>query len=327
VKWLFLVHQIGTRNSRERVRVWRLIKKVGAELYRNSVYVLPYSKERLEDFQWACQQIRDSQGEASVYVSKAQDPKEDRLLQSLFLKSREENYLRLLEDSKKLLDRVQRSKQANRFTFGLKKLVQKELKQIRERLEETNKIDFFRKSPPGELRQILETLQKLLTDEHQDLQSLPLRRQSIKAFQGKTWATRENIHIDRIASAWLILRFIDPKAKFVFAPEGKLPTLAIPFDVFGAELSHHGEDCTFETLLGSFGLRDRGLKSIAEIVHDVDLKDHMFERAEASGLDTVIRSLALKLQDDHKLLQTCLEIFDALYRRYSLKAKSKRKNN
>jgi hypothetical protein len=327
VKWLFLVHQIGTRNSRERVRVWRLIKKVGAELYRNSVYVLPYSKERLEDFQWVCQQIRDSQGEASVYVSQARDPKEDRVLQSLFLKSREETYSRLFEDSKKLLNRVQRSKQANRFTYGLQKLVQKALKQIRERLEETNKIDFFRKSPPGELRQILESLQNHLTIEHKEISLLPVRRQSIKAFQGKVWATRENIHIDRIASAWLILRFIDRKAKFVFAPEGELPILAIPFDVFGAELSHHGEDCTFETLMKSFGLRDRGLKSIAEIVHDVDLKDHMFERAEASGLDTIIRSLALKFQDDHRLLQTCIEIFDALYRWYSLKTKSRRKNS
>ena len=89
MKWLFLVHQVQTPNSRERVKVWRLIKKVGAVLYRNSVYVLPYSKERLEDFQWTCQQIRDSKGEASLFISEASDAKEDRLLKNLFLFSQQ----------------------------------------------------------------------------------------------------------------------------------------------------------------------------------------------------------------------------------------------
>src|SRR5204863_8552791 len=95
VKWLFLVHQVQTPNSRERVKVWRMTRKVGAILYRNSVYVLPYNKERLEDFQWLCQQIRDSKGEASVFVSDSQDEKEDRVLQSLFAQSRKEEYTAL----------------------------------------------------------------------------------------------------------------------------------------------------------------------------------------------------------------------------------------
>src|SRR5437867_6751229 len=104
MKWLFLVHQVHTRNSRERVKVWRSLKKIGAVLHRNSVYVLPYSNERLEDFQWVCQQINDSRGEASVFVSEAQDAREDRLLRRLFEKAREEEYSEILKSAQRLLE-------------------------------------------------------------------------------------------------------------------------------------------------------------------------------------------------------------------------------
>src|SRR5262249_14811881 len=145
-------------------------------------------------------------------------------------------------------------------------------------------------------------------------------KRSGKAYQGKVWATRKRIHIDRIASAWLIRNFIDRKAKFVFAPEDALPKNAIVFDVFGAEFSHHGEDCTFETLLKAFGLRDPGLRALAEIIHDVDLKDNKYNRPEASGLNAVIRSLADTIRDDHQLLESGSEIFQALYRSYNSNA-------
>ena len=102
MKWLFLVHQVQTPNSRERVKVWRLTKKVGALLYRNSVYVLPYSKEHLEDFQWLCQQVRDSQGEASFFVAEASGTEEDLTLRSHFLKTKEAEYRLLAETAEHL---------------------------------------------------------------------------------------------------------------------------------------------------------------------------------------------------------------------------------
>jgi hypothetical protein len=324
VKWLFLVHRVRTLNSRERVRVWRLIRKVGAELYRNSVYVLPYNRERLEDFQWACQQIRDSKGEASIYVCRAQDPKEDRILKNLFQKSRQEGYAHLLKAARKMLDRIERSKRANRFSIVLQSSFQKEYKQLREQLKEIERNDFFN-SFPKELRRTLGSMQRHLATAQPEARKEFVQRRSIKAFQGKIWATRQNIHIDRIASAWLIRNFIDHKARFVFAPEDALPKNAIIFDVFGAEFSHHGEDCTFETLLKVFGLRDRGLKVIGEIIHDVDLKDNKYCRPEASGLDAVVRSLADTIQDDHKLLESGSEIFQALYGSYSSITKKTKK--
>src|SRR5262249_54886571 len=123
-------------------------------------------------------------------------------------------------------------------------------------------------------------------------------------------------HIDRLCSAWLIRRFIDPGARFIFAPENSLPRNAIPFDVFGAEFSHHDEDCTFETLIKAFAIKDKAVAQIAEIIHDIDVKDHKYERLEAGGVDLIIRSLADSLKDDQKLLQAGSSLLDALYQHF-----------
>src|SRR5881628_3804503 len=119
MKWLFLVHQVQTPNSRERVKIWRMTRKVGAILYRNSVYVLPYSKERLEDFQWLCQQIRDSKGEASVFVTEARDVAEDRTLRALFVRDSDEEYAALLSKAERLLERIGRAKAERRLSERL----------------------------------------------------------------------------------------------------------------------------------------------------------------------------------------------------------------
>ena len=119
--------------------------------------------------------------------------------------------------------------------------------------------------------------------------------------------------MDRLASAWLIKRFIDPEADFLFVPAEEFPPDAIPFDALGAELGHQGEDCTFETLLKRSGLRDPRLTHLAEIVHEVDLRDQKFHREEARGIDLAIRALVTALKDDHELLAHGLTLFDGLY--------------
>src|SRR4029079_1387023 len=139
MKWLFLVHQVHTKNSRERVKVWRAIKKTGAVLHRNSVYVLPYSKERLEDFQWVCQQIRDSKGEASIFVSESQDAKEDRLLRDSFETSRQQDYQQLVESANHLLNRIKARKQD--LSANSEIAFQKEMRVLQETLEDIRKID------------------------------------------------------------------------------------------------------------------------------------------------------------------------------------------
>src|SRR5580765_7394402 len=126
--------------------------------------------------------------------------------------------------------------------------------------------------------------------------------------------TRRNLHIDRLASAWLIKQFIDKRPRFYFVAEGETVEGAIPFDMYGAEFTHHGEDCTFETMLKRFGLSNsKALSEIAEIVHDIDLKDDKFHRLEAAGLNAIIDGLSKVLRDDRKLLQQSSSLFDGLY--------------
>lgn len=325
MKWLFLVHQMQTLNSRERVKIWRLTKKVGAVFYRNSVYVLPYSKEQLEDFQWLCQKIKDSKGEASVFVSESQDEDEDRIIRGLFERSREEGYASILASAKNLLERIRRAKQQKQLSGPLLKKLTKEERQLTKSFTDIERIDFFSTPIAKEVLSTLEQIANYLTSSQPQRESLaPLKHYSLKAFQRKVWATRENIHIDRLCSAWLIRRFIDPQPKFVFAPESNLPKDAIPFDIFGAEFSHHGEDCTFETFLKFFQLKDKALTAIGEIVHDIDMKDHKFSRTESAGFDAVVRALSNSFKDDQRVLEVGSTILDALYSYFSTTKQQRR---
>lgn len=326
MKWLFLVHQVHTSNSRERVKVWRAIRKTGALLYRNSVYILPFNKERLEDFQWVCQQINDSQGEASVFVSNAQTKSEDLEIQKLFQKATAEEYASFLATAEKLHKRMKLASRRKATSNRLRKTFWKESRQLQETLEQIRKTDFFSKKPPRRVQQALDRIQAwfTLTEKGEKMSATTIQKHHPREFQHKVWATRKDIHIDRICSAWLIRRFIDPSATFVFAPEKQLPKNAVHFDVFGAEFSHHGEDCTFETLIKSFRIRDRAVREIAEIVHDIDLKDSKFGRSEASGLNMVIRSLSESVPEDKRRLEVGTVILDGLHQSLSKTTKKKK---
>src|SRR5258707_9041119 len=134
-----------------------------------------------------------------------------------------------------------------------------------------------------------------------------------KQYQGKTWLTRPRPEVDRVGSAWLIRRFIDRKATFVFADEPSAFPKAIPFDMYGVEFSHHGEDCTFETLLKRFGIQDGAVREMAEMVHDADLEDGKFQRTECIGIDRILKGWAKAGWSDQRLLRHGGECFEALY--------------
>jgi hypothetical protein len=318
MKWLFLVHQVQTPNSRERVRVWRLTKKVGTILYRNSVYVLPYSKERLEDFHWLCQQIRDSKGEASVFVSETGDASEDRALKGLFTAASEKEYGELEKQIQRFDIRCKQVHEGPTLSTSQVKSLEKGLRQLEETFEEIRCVDFFRHPSAGRIETRLKDL-RLSVAKAQPRKESPQRiaHHSRSEFRGKTWATRAHIHIDRLCSAWMIKRFVDPKARFVFVPEERLPKNAILFDVFGAEFTHRGDRCTFETLLESFRLKDKALLSMAELVHEIDLKDQKFHRPESFGFDLIVRAISDSLRNDQKTLDLGSQILDALYQRFS----------
>jgi hypothetical protein len=127
------------------------------------------------------------------------------------------------------------------------------------------------------------------------------------------WATRAGCHVDRAACAWLIRRWIDPDAEFIFVEDpGDVPGDATPFDMRGVQLGHHGGDCTFETMLRHFGLDDPVLWDVARIVHEADLDDERFDAPEAPGLDVIVRGLSM-VHDDDRVIAVSVDVFEGLY--------------
>jgi len=134
-----------------------------------------------------------------------------------------------------------------------------------------------------------------------------------REFVGQTWLTRTRPEIDRVGSAWLIHKFINPQAKFHFAAKPGDPPDAIPYDMLDVEFTHHGDDCTFETLVKRFGVEDKAARQIGEMIHDADLEDGKFQRYECLGLDRMFKGWARLGLSDSKILAKGFECFDALY--------------
>jgi len=157
---------------------------------------------------------------------------------------------------------------------------------------------------------ILQRLEKLLSPKGRVAKQPTLEA---KDFQGRTWLTRPRPGIDRAGSAWLIRKFIDSKARFVFGSEPSEQPRALPFDMADVEFSHHGDDCTFETLLKRFGIADSAVLQIAEMVHDADLEDGKFQRTECIGVNAVLSGWARTKMSDAELLTKGMECFEGLY--------------
>ena len=187
-----------------------------------------------------------------------------------------------------------------------------DLNRLKRRLVDVVAIDFFGAPRRRAAQEEVARLEaRLRPRETQD----PPPAHRVQAPRGATWVTREGVYIDRIASAWLIGRFIDSKAQFKFvAAEGYRPRPGeLRFDMFEAEYTHEGDACTFETLVARFGLDDRALRVIAEIVHDIDCKEAKFGRPEASGVERLIAGIAQQDAEDTARLAHGAALFDALY--------------
>jgi hypothetical protein len=179
-------------------------------------------------------------------------------------------------------------------------------------------IDFFGANGRETLEGLLATLDDLMQENGPMTaiqESASIGREGGRAPTGRVWVTRAGVHVDRIASAWLIRRFIDPEARFKFVPaKGYMPeTGELRFDIFEAEFTHEGDRCTFEVLLARARLADPALAAIGEIVHDIDLKDSKFGRAEASGIAHLIEGLSAANQDDQARIERGAAMLDDLY--------------
>jgi len=323
-EWLLLMFELPASHSNLRVKVWRRLQKVGALNLKNSVYVLPKSPETEEDFEWLRQTIVDGGGEATMMSALAVAGPDDKDLVNRFQEARMEEYKALRKTVQGLsagIKRMQGKSSISRFGE-----ISEGLGLAQETLSEIRKVDFFPSSFSREVEKEVEEAWaqlKRATESRSGGKAPAPIRVNPKEYQVRLWVTREGMHVDRLVSAWLIRRFIDPKAKFGFVKDKSaksVPAPGIPFDMAGAEFGHHGEDCTFETLLNAFALaKDPALASLAEIIHDVDIKDGKFGRGEAHGLDLFVRSLRESTNGDLQLLKEGERFFSALHKGLSSK--------
>lgn len=314
--WLTLLTTLPPTPTRHRVGVWRKLQRMGAARLRGSAWILPETPETTELFQWLVQEIETFRGQATLlHVARVANMTEAQVT-ALFHEARGAEYEAVARGCREVLAQVDRFRASNR---GSPAALRARLDALKRELDRIESIDYL-KAPAGPRAHALweTTAQRLRTAEHPRVSGA--RRRTMLPPRGSTWVTRPRPHIDRIASAWLIKRFCDPDAAFAFADAADASRKGVPFDVLGAEFGHHGEDCTFETLVKRYGIKDRRVKRIAEIVHEADLHDGKFTRGEAAGLDLAIGGLAEAVTDDHELLERGMAIFDGLLRVLKVKA-------
>src|SRR6266571_3039580 len=291
-RWLLLIFSLSAKRGSERVGVWRKLKKFGALSLGTSGYLLPLTPETHEKFEWLATSIRRYKGQASVIQVHSIDELPNEEIARRFSYARSQDYETLIAGLKKL----------GRIRNGAPQLAR-----LRRRFQEVAAIDFF--SNP--LRSRAESLLERATQPHSIAPSSEVKRK--KQFKNCVWVTRPRPGIDRVASAWLITKFIDPTAKFTFATDPKRKPRAVPFDMFQAEgFGHRGDDCTFETLRKEFGIRDAKVAALAEIIHDADLDDGKFGRNEGLGLDKVLIGWAHQGIADDEILRRGVELFEGL---------------
>src|SRR5215471_9068533 len=262
---LLLIHQVPNSPAYLRVKMWRRLQTIGAVAVKNAVYVLPRSDQSAEDFHWVAREILEGGGEASVCEATFVEGITPSELIELFRAARDSDYSELIEEIKELKKELQvAEKVGDAWASGMVSRAAR----LRQRLTEIQAIDFF-SAPAG--RQA----EALLAEIEGKIRRAPIHKPQAGrgAYSGRTWVTRKGVHVDRIASAWLIRRFIDPSGrfKFVFAKGYKPEPHELRFDMFDAEFAHEGDLCTFELLLQRFDIGDNSLRRIAEIIHDIDL--------------------------------------------------------
>ena len=307
-RWLILVHQLPPTPSNLRVRTWRRLQELGAVAVKQSVYVLPDNPESREDFEWLKVEIEGAGGEAIVYSADHVDPAAEAALIEQFRHVRQQAYTELASELQRIhATRASRHGPPDR---------RRDLARYRARFAAIERIDFFGSAGRDRVVTLLADLEAAHTGAKRTSRQYTGDPDDTIQLDGRLWVTRPRPGVDRMASAWLIRRFIDAHARFAFITDVKAAGDALPFDMFGAGFGHEGDRCTFETLTTRFGVTDPVVVRIAEIVHDLDLKDGKFGAPEAPTLGIAIDGLQLASTDDTTLLEQGITLFEALYRSF-----------
>jgi hypothetical protein len=317
-RWVLFMPTIPSKPASVRVKIWRRLQAVGAIGLRGSVYALPNREECVEVFQWVSRELRDLGGQASICEGRFLDASTDDDIERRFIDTRNADYAEVADAARMLASKLD----AKRVAPERIAAITEEHAKLVHRLGEITAIDFLnvpgREAVEGLLAAVARALPRGGSKPSEPLEVIPRPR-------GATWVTRTGVHIDRIASSWLIRRFIDPEARFKFVPaKGYVPKHGeLRFDMFEAEFTHIGDRCTFEVLVERMDLRDPALVALGEIIHDLDLRDDRFGRDETAGVRSTIDGICTVAHGDEQRIAAATSLLDGLYSHFSLRTRQR----
>ncbi len=309
IKWLLLIHQIPPKPDYFRVKIWRRLHKIGAVAIKQSVYVLPDNAQSHEDLLWIVKEIDEGGGTASLSRAVFLEGLSDGQIKALFQAARGADYKKIVSETKSLIKDVEQASDPSGTAVVKTK---KELSRLEKRFEEITATDFFYAPAREAADSILTKCNALLRESKNESTLTP---KALRDVREHVWVTRKEIYVDRIGCSWLIQRFIDPKAEFKFVQNEKYSPgpNELRFDMFEAEFTHKGNKCTFEVLVDTFHLCSGSVTAIAEIVHDIDLKDNKYGRPEKDGIQALFSGLTITCTTDEERLTRGAAILDELY--------------
>jgi hypothetical protein len=313
-----LIHQLPKDPAYLRVKIGRRLARIGSVPLKSSVYILPRCEGAVEDFHWVRQEIVSGGGEATIAEAALVDGLSDEEVEAKFREARDADYAELVREARELGKTFKRRSDRQLSDDRLKQLLEG-VALLEQRMHAIMATDFFGASLRETAGGLLQELRARAETPQVQAATPTGRREQMR---GRTWVTRTGIHVDRIGSAWLIRRLIDPDARFKYvAPKGYVPLEGeLRFDMFDAEYSHEGDRCTFETLLHRFDLRgEAGLAAVAEVVHDIDLKEGKFDRPETAGFAACLVGLCRRHRDDTDRLAHGGELFENLLAHFAVK--------
>jgi len=301
-RWLILVHRIPPRPLYLRAKMRQRLAAAGAMAVKNSVYLLPHGDDAREDLEWIAQEIVAGGGDAHLFEGDFVDRAATAAAIAQFQQARATDYRDLAAEA-------QAAARAARKVPGSPGLVQAH-ERLSKRFQQVRRLDFFDAAGRADAERALAAMAAAIARGRKGEKPVQTASAQLK---GRAWVTRPGVKVDRIASAWFIRRFIDPKARFRFEdPHAPRREGDLRFDMVGGDFTHEGDRCTLETLVHRVGVPDPGVRAIAEIVHDIDLKDAKFGRAETAGVAAAIDGLVRRHATDLDRIEHGLALFDDL---------------
>jgi len=315
-EWLLIFYSVPSHPVSNRMKIWRKLAKAGAVQFKGAVYILPATEENEEFLQWLISEVKSMKGDAAFVKSAEIRPMDKADICDLFLKQVEQEYRRFEKDLDILERRFQNIRKGTKP--GEAQGLADQAEKAGRALEEIQKRDYFSSPVGGLIRKRVQTLEAGLKKAGGASAEGPaeVKRRSTNEYQNRIWVTRKNPFIDRMASAWLIRRFIDGKAAFKFVNERAADSAekhAVIFDVQGGDFTHVGDLCTFEVLVKSFGIKDKVVRKIAEMVHNLDVKDEKYTNPEASGVEEILSGIRKTAKNDIDALERGMAVFEMLY--------------